>query len=240
MPYKLATNNDALPITRVAYVPLTINGYTNDIYCHVIPRALHCCHLVLGRTWCSKFAVNSVTHYPDIGLVWNNKKTWIIHASLKQFQSVRRDNLCTPIIPTIKLSKHVDIADESLDVIDNVGVVVAETCVDTNVIISTTSVVSCDMQVNFEEKEPPIVEPASPLTLEEHAIVPSVVSCDVQVAFEEREQAIVQPTSPLEEEISVPTKSEEDVIAIGADLELQHANSKFCEPTISQIGRAHV
>ena len=119
-----------------------------------------------------------------------------------------------------------------MGVLENMGVVVDETCeVATNVIISTPSVVPCDMQVVFEEREPPIVQPASPLTLEEHAIVPSVVSYDVQVAFEEREQAIVQPTSPLEEEISVPTKSEEDVIAIGADLELQHANSNFCEPT---------
>ena len=74
-----------------------------------------------------------------------------------------------------------------MSVLDNMGVVADETSkVATNVITSTPSVVPCDMQVAFEEREPPIVQHASPLILEEHAIVPSVVSCDVQVAFEKK------------------------------------------------------
>ena len=102
----------------------------------------------------------------------------------------------------------------------------------TNVIMSTPSVVSCNVQVAFEEREP-IVQPAPPPThaLEEPTIVPTIVSCDMQVTLEEREPSLVQPASPLEIDESVPTTSEEDVIDIGADLELQHANSKFCEPT---------
>ena len=70
---------------------------------------------------------------------------------------------------------------------------VKETCeaVSTNVIMSTPSVVSCDVQVAFEEREP-VVQPAPlPYTLEEHTIVHGVVSCDMQVAFEEREPPIV-------------------------------------------------
>lgn len=54
------------------------------------------------------------------------------------------------------------------------GVDVDETCeVSTNVIMSTPSVVSCDVQVAFEERELPILQPASPicaLSLEEHVI----------------------------------------------------------------------
>jgi hypothetical protein len=57
---------------------------------------------------------------------------------------------------------------------------------------------------------------------------PSVVSCDMQVAFEEREPPILQPTSPvcalsLKEDVPVPTSSEEHVIEIGTDLELEPA-----------------
>jgi hypothetical protein len=65
---------------------------------------------------------------------------------------------------------------------------------------------------------------------------PSVVSCDLQVAFEEREPPILQPASPvfafsLEEDNPVPTTSEEHVIAIGTDLELQPAMGNLCEST---------
>jgi hypothetical protein len=66
---------------------------------------------------------------------------------------------------------------------------------------------------------------------------PSVVSCDLQVAFEEREPPILQPTSPicalsLEEDVPVPTSSEEHVIEIGTDLELQPAAmDSLCEST---------
>jgi hypothetical protein len=50
----------------------------------------------------------------------------------------------------------------------------------------------------------------------------------MQVAFEEREPPILQPASPvcalsLEEDVLVPTTSEEHVIAIGTDLELHLA-----------------
>ena len=58
----------------------------------------------------------------------------------------------------------------------------------------------------------------------------SVGSCHVQGAFEEREPFVVPPASPLDEDISVPHTSEEIAIDIGADLELQHASAKFCEP----------
>jgi hypothetical protein len=65
---------------------------------------------------------------------------------------------------------------------------------------------------------------------------PSVVSCDMQVALEERELPTLQPASPvcallLEEDVSVPTTSEEHVIEIGTDLELQPAMDNPCEST---------
>jgi hypothetical protein len=65
---------------------------------------------------------------------------------------------------------------------------------------------------------------------------PSVFSCDIQVAFDEREPPILQPASPvcvlsLEEDVLVPTTSEDHVIKIGTDLELQPAMSNICEST---------
>jgi hypothetical protein len=58
---------------------------------------------------------------------------------------------------------------------------------------------------------------------------PSVVSCDMPIAFEEREPPILQPASPvcalsLEEDVPMPTSSEEHVNQIGTDLELQPAS----------------
>jgi hypothetical protein len=65
---------------------------------------------------------------------------------------------------------------------------------------------------------------------------PSVVSCDMQVGFEEREPPILQLVSPvcalsLQEDVPVPTTSEEYVTAIGTDLELQPAMGNLCEST---------
>jgi hypothetical protein len=66
---------------------------------------------------------------------------------------------------------------------------------------------------------------------------PSVVSCEMQVAFEEREPPILQPASPvcalsLEEDVPVPTSSEEHVIDIGTDLEPEPAAmDNICEST---------
>ena len=48
-PYMLATNDDTLPITHATSIPLTIYGHTVRITCDVIPRALTCCHLLLGK-----------------------------------------------------------------------------------------------------------------------------------------------------------------------------------------------
>ena len=55
---------------------------------------------------------------------------------------------------------------------------VKETCEDvsTNVIMSTFSVVSCDMQVACEEREPSIVQPTSPF--EEEISVPTTYEED--------------------------------------------------------------
>jgi hypothetical protein len=78
-PYMLATNDDALPITRHTYVPLTIYGHTDRVYCHVIPRAFNSCHLLLGKNFCKKYEVDCDTFPPDIGLLWNNKKEWLIY-----------------------------------------------------------------------------------------------------------------------------------------------------------------
>jgi hypothetical protein len=85
---------------------------------------------------------------------------------------------------------------------------VARTCEDisTNVTMSTLSVVSCDMQVAFEEMEPPILQPASPV-------------CALG----------------LEEDVPVPTSSEEHVIEIGNDLELQPAMENLFESTPSLV-----
>jgi hypothetical protein len=68
--------------------------------------------------------------------------------------------------------------------------------------MSTPSVVSCDMQVGFEEREPPILQPASPVC---------VLS--------------------LDEDVPVPTTSEKHVIEIGIDLELQPAMNNLWEST---------
>jgi hypothetical protein len=69
----------------------------------------------------------------------------------------------------------------------NTSVVDDRICEDisTNVTLSTPSVVSCDKQVAFKEREPPILQPASPV-------------CAL----------------PLEEDVLVPTSSEEHVIEI--------------------------
>jgi hypothetical protein len=63
---------------------------------------------------------------------------------------------------------------------------------------------------------------------------PSVVSCDLSVTFEERELPILQFASPvcalsLKEYVPVPTTSEEHVIEICTDLELQPAMDNLCE-----------
>ena len=48
LPYTLAAYCDeTFPITHVAYVPITIYGYTVSICCDVIPRALNCCNTPL-------------------------------------------------------------------------------------------------------------------------------------------------------------------------------------------------
>ena len=186
---------------------------------------------MLSEKWCNRFKVDFVSYYPDVQFFWTTKKDWIIHASLENFQRVRNQNLCAPIIPMTKSSERVGIKDERLRVVENVRVEIKETCevISTNVIMSTSSVVSCDMQVAFEEREPPIVQPASQLTSEEHAIVPSVVPCAMQVAFEEREPSLVQPAPLLQEDESLPTTSEEIAIAMGTDLELQPTSATFCE-----------
>jgi hypothetical protein len=67
---------------------------------------------------------------------------------------------------------------ESMSKNENTRVVDVRICEDIsiNVTLSTPSVVSCDMQVAFEEREPPIIQPASPvcaLSLEEDVLVPN-------------------------------------------------------------------
>jgi hypothetical protein len=54
---------------------------------------------------------------------------------------------------------------ESMSKNENTRVVDDRICEDisTNVTLSTPSVVSCDMQVAFVEREPPILQPASPV-----------------------------------------------------------------------------
>jgi hypothetical protein len=94
---------------------------------------------------------------------------------------------------------------ESMSKNQNTRVVDDRICEDisTNVTLSTSSVVSCDMQVAFEESEPPILQPASPV-------------CALS----------------LEEDVLVPTSSEEHVIDIGTDLEPQPAAmDNICEST---------
>ena len=231
-PFIISTNDAALHINHTTSIPLTMHGHTERVFCNVLPRAFTCCHLLLSAKWCHSYNVNFVSHYPDLQFFWNKKKNWIIHARLKKIQEVRRQPLF--------LSHHFlekqrleNIEMQRLEHIVMGFVEVKETCeaVSTNVTMSTPSVLSCDVQVDFEEREP-IVQPAPlPHTLEEHTIVPSVVSCTMQVVSKEREPTQVQSTTPLEKDEPVPTKSEENAIDIGADLELHHANSKFFEHT---------
>ena len=205
LPYTLAAYYDeAFSIAHKVSIPLTIYGHTVSIFCDVMPRQLTCCQLLLGKHWCDKFQVVFDNVQPDPLIFWNNENTWLAHTHLKKFQEVRLQNLCPPVISITKSSEHVDVQDESLSVHKNMGVEVNETCaVSTNVIISAPSVVSCHMQVAFEEREPPILQPASP----NHAL-------------------------SLEDDVLVPTTLEENAIDIGIDLEPQPARTTtFCEST---------
>ena len=201
-PYRLNTFDDSLSITHLACVPLTIYGHTVRVYCDVIPRALNSCHLLLGKKWCDEVQIVFSADHSDPHILWNNKQTWLAYTRLKQFQEVRRQNLCTPIIlndtssaATICSRQCKNIKGDSLIVPHISGVKVDDTCDSTNVIIST----------------------------------PSVVSCDIQVAFEERELLNLKPAYSQEEDVPVPTTSEEIAIAFDTDLELQTATMPLCE-----------
>ena len=65
LPYTLATLFDEVPITHVAYVPITIYGHTVSIRCNVFPRTLTCCQLLLGKPWCDEFKVVFDGYQPD-------------------------------------------------------------------------------------------------------------------------------------------------------------------------------
>ena len=84
-PYLLATYDDMLPITQSAIVPITIYGHTRRIVCDVIPRALNCCHLLLGKKWCNEFEVDFDRYYPDVQFYWNYKKDWLSNATFNTF-----------------------------------------------------------------------------------------------------------------------------------------------------------
>ena len=63
------------------------------------------------------------------------------------------------MIPIVKPPMPMHVANENLIVHTNLGLDVTETCaVSTNVTNSAPSVVSCDMQVPFEEREHIIFE----------------------------------------------------------------------------------
>jgi hypothetical protein len=94
---------------------------------------------------------------------------------------------------------------ESMSENENTRVVDDRICKDTstNVTLSTPSVISCDMQVAFEERELPILQPAS-------------LICALS----------------LEEDVPVHTSSEEHVIDIGTELDPQPvAMDNLCEST---------
>jgi len=114
----------------------------------------------------------------------------------KLSESVIKSELCDSTICEVE-SIHFERREK-----ENISVVDDKTCEDIfyNVIISTSGVVSCDMQVAFEEREPCVVQPASlynALSLEEDSIVPNI--------------------------------SEEHAVDRGADLELQPACEINCE-----------
>ena len=96
----------------------------------------------------------------------------------KLSESVIKSELCDSTIREVE-SIHFEITREK----EYMSVVDDRTCEDisTNVTISTPSVVSCDMQVAFEEREPLVLQPASP-----------------------------DRASSCEKDVSVPTTSEED------------------------------
>src|SRR4051812_43520938 len=193
IPFMLATSGHALPVTQIACVPLTIYGPHRYVSCFIVPRAFNSCHIMLGTNWCNHFQVVFGNEYSDPSIFWNDKHTWLSHTHIKQFQEIRRQNLCPPI--TSNINPHVDL------IVEEPRVKVGETAVvSTNVIISTPSVVSCDMQVAFEEREPSILQPAS-------------LDCALS----------------LEEDVPVPTTCEEHTKDIGIDLELQPTSTTFCE-----------
>ena len=133
-PYMLYTYDDALPITQIACVPLTIYGHTVLITCHVIPRTLKCCHLLFGNKWCNDFHFDFDSYHPYLQFIWNNRTDWLTPTRLKKILEVRRQALCSPEISKIQLDKRIVM-----------GLVVNKTCeVAPNVIISTPSVVPSD------------------------------------------------------------------------------------------------
>jgi hypothetical protein len=117
----------------------------------------------------------------------------------KLSESVTKSELCDPTKHEVK-----SIHFESTSKNESTRVVGDRICEDisTNVTMSTPSVVSCDMQVAFEERESAILQLASP-------------SCALS----------------LEEAVSVPPTCEEHVIQIGTVLELQPAMENFSEST---------
>lgn len=88
-------------------------------------------------------------------------------------ESVMKSELCDPTTREVE-----SIHFESMREKDTMSVSDDRTCEDifTNVIISTPSVVSCDMQVAFEEREPSSLQPASlahALSPEDDVLVPT-------------------------------------------------------------------
>lgn len=191
-PFMLVTSSHALPITQIACVPFTIYGPKTYISCYVVPRAFNSCHIMLGTMWCNKFQVVFGSECSDPTIFWNGKHMWSARSNIKQFQEIRRQNLYAHVTTNIK--PHVD------PVVEEPRVRVDETNeVSTNVIVSTPSVVSCDIQVAFEEREPSILQPVS-------------LDCALSLVGD----------------VLVPTTTEEIVDDIGTNLEIQPTYETYC------------
>ena len=121
------------------------------IRCDIIPREINCCHLLLGKPWCDKFQINFDSGFPDPEICWNKKHTWLARSNINSFLDVNIQNLCLPEIKIAKTIVHEHVTTQISEVHTTLELQAVETCeVSTNIIISTPSVVSCDMQVPFE------------------------------------------------------------------------------------------
>ena len=236
-PHILHSSGGALLISHTAEVPITFGEHTEVVRCDVSPMPLDSCHVLLGDSWCRKFQVRSCRDVNNISFIWNFKRSRLLRTSADKFHEYhllrkeRTKEFClsakykvimdgdVSILCHIDHNEHQNPCENESHIAKlNEGVIKSEPCDSTK----------CEVEsIHFESmRRKDTVSVVDDMACEDiftNVITStySVVFSDMQVAFEEREPSSVQPASPFEEDILVPTISEEIFIAIGTDSELQ-------------------